>query len=344
MKTLVIRADADRRIGTGHVMRCLALAQEWTSRGGKVRFVTRCTHPPLLERIAQAPAEIVPLPKTALDPLSDARLTIACCHAAGAGWAVIDGYQFDAKYHATLRQADVRVLVVDDYCHLPQYEADILLNPNLGAERLSYLRTGRTRYLLGTPYAMLRTEFVRRSTWQRTPRPHGSRLLVTMGGSDPDNTAGKVIEALRLRPFPELQTRVVLGPSYQGPLDAAARPLPPSVELLRNVSDMPELMAWADLAVAAAGSTCWELALMALPALLVVLADNQAGIATALDAAGCAQNLGNHRALQSARIAYALQALILDTARCHHMSGIGRKLVDGQGRIRVADALLGEGT
>ncbi len=147
---LVIRADADERQGTGHVMRCLALAHAWRAPGRRVVFLSRCTADGLCRRIRAIGAELLSLEHAHPDPsdcaamerllgdgLSEgSRIGAACPHPLplsqrerGEGvWAVLDGYHFDADYQRAIRDAGARLLVIDDMAQLAHYHADALLS------------------------------------------------------------------------------------------------------------------------------------------------------------------------------------------------------------------------
>ncbi|MFM8983469.1 MAG: UDP-2,4-diacetamido-2,4,6-trideoxy-beta-L-altropyranose hydrolase, partial [Spartobacteria bacterium] len=207
----------------------------------------------------------------------------------------LDGYQFDADFQLGLKNAGCRLLVMDDYGHAAFYHADWVLNQNISArEELYASRAPHTRLLLGTKFALLRREFLKYRGWQRQIPETARKVLVTLGGADPDNVTGKVIEALA--PL-DLEVKVVVGgsnphlPKLQQVVESL-KTLPAKIELVVNPTDMPGLMAWADLAIAAGGSTAWELAFMGLPSLFVILADNQVAIATELESAGFGVCLG----------------------------------------------------
>jgi spore coat polysaccharide biosynthesis predicted glycosyltransferase SpsG len=153
-----------------------------------------------------------------------------------------------------------------------------VLNQNLSArEELYASRAPHTRLLLGTKFALLRREFLNYRGWQRQIPEIARKVLVTLGGADPDNVTGKVIEALA--PL-DLEVKVVVGGSnpHLPELQEAVERMksqPANIELVVNPADMPGLMAWADLAVAAGGSTFWELAFFGIPSILFTLAENQ---------------------------------------------------------------------
>ena len=338
---LLVRADADARRGTGHVMRCLALAQAWQARGGAAVFVSRCDSAALRERILSTGAELISLaPGDSVE--ADIENTLAQLSRREAAWLALDGYDFSVAQQQTLRGAGHPLLVIDDIAHLDRYCADILLNQNLGAAALRYRCDPETTRLFGPHYALLRPEFAH---WRRGFRdvPEVARkILVTLGGSDPNNFTARVIDALAQLDTRGLDVRVVVGPAnpHLPELRERADALAPQIQLLSRVSDMAELMAWADLAVSAAGTTCWELACLGLPALIVIVAENQRRIAEELDAIEVVQNLGWHDDVSVERLAAAVNVLQHDSSRRLRMSERGRTLVDGRGAERVAQALL----
>lgn len=344
MTMLVIRADAGTDIGSGHLMRCLALGEAWRASGGSVVFLSRCSNPALRGRIERAGFGFVPLERVHPDP-ADVEATLRKLQEVSGGqehpWLVLDGYHFDSAYQQAVREAGYRLLVIDDTAHLERYHTDVLLNQNIGAERLTYRHDPDTVTLLGTKYALLRSEFLTWRAWRREI-PHVARkVMVTLGGSDPENVTSKVMKALQLVDVPRLDAVIVVGPQnpHYRDLTAAARASRVSVRVMQDPGNMPELMAWADVAVSAAGSTCWELAFMALPSVLLISAENQRYIAAGLHAAAAALNLGWSAQVTPSGVADALRRLAIDHGGRLRMGRRGRKLVDGAGAARVVSAL-----
>ncbi len=344
---LLIRADASTRTGTGHVMRCLALAQAWREAGGTVSFAQAQSLPSLLARLEHEEIPVLPLEADPGSP-ADATQTIALAQQVGADWLVADSYHFGGDYQQRLKEAGLSLLIVDDYGHAEYYRADIILNQNISAHEEMYAkRNTATRLLLGPRYAMLRSEFWPWRGWQREVLPLARRVLVTMGGSDPDNVTHMVIQALHhlqekndvdavdARVDATIEATVVVGGSnpHFEMLTSAARDMP-SVQVVQNVNDMPQRMAWADVAIAAGGSTNWELAFMGLPTMTIILAENQSPIAEHLHRWGVVHNLGWYSELAPTTIAHALEALLPDAARRGEMARRGRELVGGGGGER----------
>ncbi|WP_027255509.1 UDP-2,4-diacetamido-2,4,6-trideoxy-beta-L-altropyranose hydrolase [Planktothrix agardhii] len=339
---VVFRVDASTQIGTGHVMRCLALAQAWQDTQGQPIFIMANPIPALEERLKSEGMKVVHL---AAEPgsLADAQETAALAHQFEANWVVVDGYQFGSEYQQTIKNSGLNLLFIDDYGHAEHYYADVVLNQNISAEEEWYQhREPYTQLLLGTRYTLLRREFWQWQGWQRTVPPVAKKVLVTLGGADPDNVTLKVIQSLQIVEVEELEAVVVVGgsnPHYEN-LKMAVQDSRYPIQVQQNVTNMPELMAWADVAISAGGSTCWELAFMGLPSILLILADNQRAIAQKLATLNLAVNLGWHQDVTIEEIGLALRESIGDRPKRETMSKRERELVDGNGARRVVSEMV----
>lgn len=342
---VLIRADASPAIGTGHVMRCLALAQAWQDSGGRVAFAMAETTAAIERRLIAESCLVFPIAPRA-GTQEDSRRAAALAAEQKAQWVVVDGYQFGAEYQEALKAAGFRVLVLEDYGHSGRYSADLVLDQSVCADRSLYEnRSPNTRLLLGPRYCLLRREFVTGRPGERDIRPQAQRVLVTMGGSDPGNLTACAIEALGLTDVERLEVKVVVGgsnPRYEllRQLAEKLRPRPGiKITVQADVADMAELMTWADVAISAAGSTCWELCLSGLPSLLIDAAANQTALARELDRLGCAIHLGGPREASAAKIAEELGRLARSPELRRSLSQRSRRLVDGHGARRVVAAL-----
>jgi len=335
---LLIRADATIPAGTGHVMRCLALAQEWGRTDGEALFAQAASTPALEQRVDKENLRRLKV-TAAPGSLDDAKQTIEFARACAAEWVVADGYHFNAEYQHRIKDAGLKLLFVDDHGHASQYWADYILNQNISANPKWYSnREPYTQLLLGTQYTLLRKEFGKWWDWKREIVPIARKILVTLGGSDPHNITQKVVAALSSQQNREIECIVLVGGSNQhiSELQSQCRNSGPSIRLILDADNMPELMAWADVAISASGTTSWELAFMGLPNLLIIFADNQKLTAEALQKKGVSVFLGFHTAVTRDRVGKALAELILDHDKRLAMSEQGRRLVDGRGAKRVA--------
>jgi UDP-2,4-diacetamido-2,4,6-trideoxy-beta-L-altropyranose hydrolase len=339
---LLIRADANVAIGTGHVMRCLALAQAWQDSGGTAVFAMAEPLPSVRERLLSEGMDVVSV-EALPGSREDAGYVVELANRRGAAWVVVDGYRFDSDYQRELKAAGLRVLFVDDNGHAGHYAADLVLNQNVHADESLYpMREPYTRLLLGLRYVMLRREFQLWREWKRVIPPVGRKVLVSMGGSDAGNVTAAVIPALQPIEVESLEVVVVAGGSnpHLESLERALRLSDERFRLVRNVVNMPELLAWADVIVAAAGSICWEICAMALPAVLLVTADNQKYAAQRLAALGAARTVdsGTEKIETAAPI---LQGLLESQGCRENLSSKARALVDLGGPARVVAALRG---
>jgi UDP-2,4-diacetamido-2,4,6-trideoxy-beta-L-altropyranose hydrolase len=340
-KRLVFRADSSAVMGTGHVMRCLALAQAWSDGGGKASFLTTGNLGSLETHLRSEGCEVVSVdvrPGSA----EEARRTADWAKSNGASWVVVDGYHFGADYQRVVKESGLRLLFVDDNGHAERYCADIVLNQNLYAHKGLYPnRESYTRLLLGPKYALLRREFLKWRDWTREIPAVARKVLVTLGGGDPGNVTLKVIRGLRQLGQTDVKTKVVAGPANPH-LDALRQEVERSagqVELLTAVKDVPDLMTWADVAISAGGSTCWEMAFMGLPACIIILADNQLPVADVLQKRGAAISVGWWGPEVSAKLWQAVGCLLEESDRRREMSRLGRLVVDGGGSQCVAEAI-----
>ena len=327
-------------------MRCAALATAAIDKGLRVRFAGRIESKELRSRLDDMEIDLMPLESPHPDPSDLTRTMGLLADESGESprtpWLVLDGYQFDEHYHKAVREAGYRLLVVDDFNHLNRYDCDVLLNQNIGADRLVYTTSDDTRKLLGPRFALVRSEFLTVRDKKRETPEKAKRILVTMGGADPHNTTVKVLEGLTLLNDPELEVKVVVGPAnpHLPEIEELVKKAPFTASVLSRVKDMASVMAWADLAATSSSVTSLELAYMGVPMAALVLAENQEGLAAGLVESGAAIELGSCDGLTPQRISQAVSGLLVDRLGRQAMSDAGQALVDGRGADRIM-AVLG---
>jgi len=339
---LLIRADASVAMGTGHVMRCLALAQAWQDAGGRACFAMDAGSPGLQDRLRSEGIDVVTIRGKA-GSREDSDQTAQSAAVQRAEWVVVDGYHFGADYQAALKASGCKVLFVDDNGHAQPYSADIVLNQNAYAREDFYSdRATGTGLLLGPRYAMLRREFRMPGGRRQAINPEGKRVLVTFGGSDQANLTMRAIQALDRAGESGLEATIVVGGSnpHAYELEKALSKAKTQSRLQRDVKDMRPLMASADIAISAAGTTILELACMGVPMILVCAAENQQRNAEACARSGIALILGTLEEVSPACIAEALKELIRDEERRNEMANRSRAIVDGLGAERVVTSLM----
>ena len=340
MDTLIIRADANATIGHGHVMRCLALAQAWQDRGGRCVFVTSQPVPAIEARLASEGCTVLKLQATP-GSREDASQLADSAVQHDVHWAVIDGYHFGLEYQQILKSAGLKLVVIDDYGQIGAYAADIILDQNAGAREIVYAhREPAAELLLGTRYAMLRREFKSWGNWKREIPPVARKILVTMGGSDPENLTVRTTEALLSLSEEDLDVTAVIGSSSPRRemlenIAAADRRL----RVLANPFNMPELMACADMAIVAGGGTLWELFYMGCPVLSFSRNAQQYHILNRLRMQRTVEFLGPGQGLDRAQVTSAVATLAAAQDRRREMSYLGKITVDGLGAERICEVI-----
>ena len=367
---IAFRADASLQMGSGHVIRCLTLADALRAQGADCHFISR-EHPGhLLEVIRQrgykvnglvslvqsAQAAIKNIVNEAPQPepvhahwlgsawQADAQETAAVLASLQPDWLVVDHYALDQRWEEVLAPHYRKLLVIDDLADRPHC-CDLLLDQNLGSQPEQYapLVPAHCQVLAGPQYALLRPEFAALrpySLQRREAQPALSKLLITMGGVDQPNATGQVLQALKTCALPaNCRITVIMGltaPWLQNVQELAAQ-MPWPTEVVVNVSNMAQRMADSDLAIGASGSTSWERCCLGLPTLMVVLAENQQAGAQALEAAHAACFLGSVSDFAT-QLPLAVHELI-DSKRQSPMGLAASAITDGQGVEKILQTM-----
>lgn len=366
MPHALFRADASLYVGSGHIMRCLTLAQSLRSKGWQVSFVTRLFPGNLIDHIKTEGFTVHALPALPQQPSpthptesdlpswlgtdwqADARQTAAVLQqlpVKKVDWLIVDHYGIEAKWETFLRPYTRRILVMDDLANRP-HSCEMLLDPNvLTAPRQSMTPyTGKipakTRQLLGPRYALLRPEFARLRDKRRVSQVDPQHMLVFFGGSDPSNQTKKALEALLLLEDPQLTADVVIGKNHPDP--AGIRQLcerTPHFSLHVQTSRMAELLLRAGVVIGAGGTHTWERCCLGVPSVMVAVAANQVPLARAVHENGMALYLGRAEETTVEQMAEAVRGLRQNAARLSRMAACCLRTVDGKGAERVVAAM-----
>jgi UDP-2,4-diacetamido-2,4,6-trideoxy-beta-L-altropyranose hydrolase len=341
--TLLVRADASVEMGSGHVMRCLALAQAWQDAGGDVVFCAARSTAALDQTLASEGVRLVHL-QVSPGSLQDAIQTAEAARTRNVRWLVIDGYHFDADYRKYLRNREFQVLFLDDGGGCESYDADMVVNQNIDANESLYAHDeGGGSLLLGTKYVLLRREFSRRKEGKRNPVKAVRKILITMGGSDPHNVTEMAIRAVAEIDF-AFDVTVVVGPNnpHMESLLRVKSQARANLQLLRNVSGMADVMAGADLAISAGGGTGYELIFFQVPTILITVAENQRAACRSLGESKVAIDAGWFHALDPQQLAGSIRTLIeTDPLRRTLMENC-RHVIDDKGAARVVQTMLSQ--
>lgn len=367
MLEVAIRADASIVIGSGHIMRCLTLAERLRACHANVFFITREHEGNLCDFIASKGFEVVRLahPKEVAhedeeksedaslyrhwlgtSQSHDAEQTIEIIKGYGktVDILIVDHYALDYRWESVVSSYVKKIMVIDDLANR-KHHCDVLLDQNykLASEsRYTHLVPESAYLLEGPKYALLRQEFVEARRELRKRQGTIQRILVFFGGSDPTNETSKAIDAIVSLQRDDLTVDVVVGTSNPNKHEIKQR-----VHSLDNfnyyeqINHMAELMALADLAIGAGGSTTWERCCLGLPALVVNIAENQKEITHNLALSNAVVDLGDAPSVTSGDIMRELRRVLDEPSMMEQWAENCLRLVDGKGTERVVDILLG---
>lgn len=371
---VVFRADASLQMGTGHVMRCLTLADALTAGGARCEFICRIHPGNLLSLIRSkgytahelAVNPDLPGPGVSRCDTESGEQSPAHGHWLGASqsedaaacalilaelqpdWLIVDHYALDARWEQALKPHYRRLMVIDDLADRP-HACDLLLDQTFGRQSEDYrVRVpGDCQVLCGSGYALLRPEFaaLRSYSLQRRVRPQLRQLLISMGGVDKDNATGQVLDALRDCPLPgDCRITVVMGSTapWLKEVKQQTLSLPWPSQVLVGVSDMARLMADSDLAIGAAGATSWERCCLGLPTAMMVLAENQRFAAELLERAGAVRMLLPGPTFKT-QIKHLINELVAAEGAQRSLVDGASKITDGKGCALVSDFLFRNG-
>lgn len=352
-----IRVDASPRIGTGHVMRCLTLAQALTEAGWRVCFVSRHMPATFRTMVLNAGHDFIQLATAQVTEQmeglaysawlgaaqsADAQDTVRVLCGRSWDWLVVDHYALDARWESALRPCATRILVIDDIADR-SHDCDALLDQNLHPSmdaRYDGKVPNGCRLLLGPRYALLRREFaeLRKTTHPRSGEIGG--LLIAMGGMDENNMTGVAMRAVGQLPQRTFEVDVAIGAEHSDLDELRAACNDHGYRCHVQASNVAALMGNADIAIGGCGVTSWERCCLGVPTIGMALAKNQVSIAQGLAAAGAIVYLGDAAQVGEAELLSALLALIREPQRVAALSAASLALVDGEGTARVRDSMI----
>lgn len=334
-RTAIFRVDASPGIGSGHVRRCLVLAEALAADGWRVAFACRAGTKeavPSLARSAFA-CRVVSAERDGLASLHDLA-------AEGCDLLVVDHYGLDARFERSCRSWAKTIMVIDDLADRP-HACDILVDQTPGRQASDYagLVPGNCTILAGSQFALLDPRFRQVRERLCAPGDNVRRVLVSFGGTDPAGATVRALEALGVAKL-GVAVDVVMGTATSdlGRIRQLAAELDPPAAVHVSVDDMASLIAQADMAIGAGGVSSLERCCLGVPSITITIADNQRKLADELAQAGATEYLGPVTQLSAADVADAVSRLASDPARRLAMRAAAITIVDGLGVARVRAA------
>lgn len=331
---IAFRVDASPDIGIGHLMRCLALSEELRRRGHACSFLLKTAHLEVLNRIKKFGWTSYLLPQTT-SLQQDLDTVIKYLFDNTIDWMITDHYQIDSSYMKEIKNQGFHVMSIDDTAQM-HYYSDLVVNQNVGAEKLTFSAEPYTTLLLGPSYVILRDELLIRA--EKKNNSTVKKLLITLGGTDPDNFLLSILHSLEDM-IKDIDILAVIGPfnPHGTALQAFQNTTDMRLNLIKSPPNMADMYLQADLAISAGGSSCYELAYFGIPNLMITVADNQLPIAYEMDSQRIGIYLGGKQEVQQDYLKDKVKELLMNQTLRKQMSRNGRMLVDGKGKKRIVD-------
>jgi len=333
---IAFRVDASPDIGLGHLMRCLALSEELRRQGHECSFLLKTASSEVIQCIKKFQWVFHLIPPTAtLQQDMDAVIKYAIDY--DIDWVITDHYQIDSSYIKELKHQGFHVMSINDTASV-HYYSDIVVNQNIGAEKLIFSTEPYTTLLLGSNYTMLRDELLFRT--KKKHNPTVKKIVIIFGGTDPDNYLLFILQSLK-EVTKGINILAVIGPfnPHLAILQEYQRKTDMKLNLIPSPPNMANIYLQADLAISAGGSSCYELAYYGIPNLIITVADNQLSIAEELDRQHIGIYLGRKKEIQQEYLKDKVKELLENQSLRKHMSQNGRKLVDGKGKKPIVDSM-----
>lgn len=351
MTDIWIRTDGNDKIATGHLMRCLSIARACANQGKSVCFLAADTQSESLLRerfISPSEFQIQCLHsdyRNMEEELPILRHIMRSSHTAAEhtfqkndSWILVDSYYVTASYLEALKEWG-RVAYLDDLVSFP-YPVDCIINYDIPKNKKPDCYNMAAGCLLGAAYTPLRMQFQNASY---TVRQNVKHILLSTGGTDPFQTADKILEHM-IPKSADYEYHIVtsrLNPSFDKLTNLGSRQ--PNIHIHENVQDMAGLMAQCDLAVSAGGTTLYELCAVGVPAISFAMADNQLAAVQTFASSDIIPYAGDVRTNTDEVLDVICRFLAGKEMSYYERlktSDRMRSYVDGHGAVRIAEALM----
>ena len=351
---VAFRTDASSQIGTGHVMRCLTLADALCEQGAECQFVCREHEGHLMDHIGSRGYEVHALPKPSENALftsdlahvhwlgvdwqTDADQTRQALGSEVLDWLIVDHYALDHRWESALRSSCKRMMAIDDLADR-QHDCDLLLDQNYGssAEHYRGLVPSDSVQCHGPGYALLKPVYAERRT--QLPKRDGQVRRVVIyfgGGADAANLTRLAVQAFQAPELAHIELDIVVGAAYahQSSLEELVAQRG-NATIHRQLPDLADLMTKSDLAIGAGGATTWERCCMGLPTIVISIAENQRPACEALSDDKMIDYLGHVDQVTSELIRDRILSFVNNLDLLLDLGERGMRLVDGSGAYRI---------
>ncbi len=359
MMQVAFRADASYEIGTGHVMRCLTLADKLSQYGVQSHFICRAHEGNLIDLVNKRGYKVSILPKLnpgrdlivsdlvhghwlGADWLTDAQQSRSAMVGEFIDWIIVDHYALDYRWESYLRKNCKSMMIIDDL-EDRIHTCEVLLDQNQITE-LHRRYKGRTSigatHLLGPKYALLHPNYSNLHLKAKPRKSPVKNIFVYYGGVDHHNLTEMTIAAFLKIKSIDLTMDVIVSKTnthIKSILKSVNQCT--KIKIHHSLPTLAEIILKADLAVAAGGSNTWERCCLGLPSLTISVAQNQIKMCNELHKQGLIKHLGFFENISVDSIAEAikkeLNSQALEGWSIHCLDQL-----DGRGAERVAEVLV----
>ena len=360
---VAFRTDASIEQGTGHLMRCLVLANEFRDRGHNCVFITQPFLPPLISQIRNEGHKVILINPELKQSLgrqhkkqylnwlgrsldNDAIETYSKIVSLPTDVLIVDHYAIDYEWMKYFAELDVRKVVIDDLANR-SHLCDMLIDQNYGrsTKDYEYLVPREATIMAGSKYAFIKDDFckIRSNALYERPLRNAHRINICMGGMDKDNSTQDVLGVIKnIQCLKSWNIDIILRSSspHVRRVEAFAAKMQPQTSIHLDSKNIAELFSVADLAIGAGGVTLWERCCVGLPSLLLTIADNQLPAALAMSNTGAIEYVGDIRDLNwTKKLSSKLGKLVNDPHTLNRMSQAASAICDGLGLKNVCDRI-----
>ncbi|AHA31506.1 UDP-2,4-diacetamido-2,4,6-trideoxy-beta-L-altropyranose hydrolase [Exiguobacterium sp. MH3] len=346
------RVDASLKIGTGHVARCLTLAEELTKNGIECSFICKKSIGDLIEFIQSKGFKVFIINNLEIEKNKNKNVSNANIDAMRTidiikkqtktvDWIIVDHYMIDFEWEKIVRPHTGKILVIDDLADR-KHECDLLIDSTYSknTKRYDSLVDENVKLLCGTEYAILKPEFIKyRKKYLTISKP--IKIHVFFGGNDINNYTCKFSELI-LKNIDEVVLKVVTasGYTYSQELDYIKSIYGEKIEIEHNVSDMAKYMSECDVAIGSPGITTWERACIGLPSAYLYTNINQKKILENLSSDHFCFYIGDASKINSKDFLLKARIFLNQKKVLNEMFVIGQNSVDGLGTNRILTSIL----
>ncbi|MGE7432226.1 UDP-2,4-diacetamido-2,4,6-trideoxy-beta-L-altropyranose hydrolase [Bacillus thuringiensis] len=362
-KKIAFRADASIEIGTGHIMRCLTLAQVLRDKGAQIYFICRKLQGDLHQYILNKGFHVF-----LLDADGENTNFLSTVHGSylnwlkyhwfvdaqqtndilsqlpNFDWLIVDHYGLDKKWESALRKTVRKIMVIDDLANR-MHDCDLLLDQNLYDNlntRYKDLLPKQSLLKLGPKYAILRPEFHAAKKFLRKRTGEIERIFIFFGGHDATNETLKTLRAIKNISSDTLKVDVVVGSQnpHKEEIESYCRSIS-NASFYCQIENMEEFIVRADLGIGAGGTTTWERCFLGLPSITITTAPNQIEVTKAVSKAGATWNIGTAESVSDETITKCLSKLLSNSNIVKEMSNKALSIQCASNSDEIAKTILG---